>query len=756
MNSFFRKLGWLFQRNKKEAELAAELRFHIEEEAEEHSEQGLSAEDAQWAARGELGNLGQVREDTRSVWGWPLADELSAYICYAVRGFIKSPGFTSVAVLSLAVGIGVTTAIFSLVDAVWLRPIPVSDAGEITRIFSTSLQDGEHQFSWPEYREFNQQAHSFSGVVALGGRGARLKRPDGTFELLLINVVSENFFPVLGIEPAAGRLFTPQDKDDLIVALGYDFWQRHYGGDRSIIGKQIRLEGGSQGQLLFTVCGILPEDFGGINPSDVRDIWMPPQTFAALRGKADLEDRTFRWFHLLGRIQPNTSVEAASAEVATIASRLARNWPESNRGRGARAISDFAYRIENARVFGLAFLAFVLLVLVMSTVNVANLLLARASARVRELSIRASLGAGVGRLMGQLLTESSLLGLAGLLLGVIFGWALIQAFPAIVGGVPGYRFALFHAVLDSRVFAFVTVLALLITLFFGIVPSVFGARVDLNSLLREGAVQSTSGRIGLRRLLIGTQVALSFTLLALAAVLTASFARTRTADLGIARNQQLLLWCNGVSPANAREALARLRALPGVQDASFAVRAPLSTDEGGMAMRVSFPGRPEIDRAASLEIKYNAIDHNFLRLMGTNILRGRSFDEADETTGPHVVLISQTMAARYWPHGDALGATVQVGAALGVEYRVVGIVQDVQFNSIDQRPESYMYLPWYRDGNDEATFILNTHVPAQSLADVARQTLLRIDRKLDPFSVTTEAALIRFSGVQYELSLIHI
>ncbi len=742
-------------RDQFERDMSDELAFHLEARAADLIRSGVPEDEARRRARIEFGGMDGWKERCRETRSFRPLDELRADLRYGIRTLAKSPGFAMAAILSLAVGIGVNTAMFSLIDALWLRPMAIPDEGRITRLFTTSPQDSEDMFSWPEYQEFTRQSRAFTGIVALGGRGARMERRDGTFEMLTINAVSTNFFGALGVRPALGRLFTAADEPSLtehpVVALSYDFWRRHYSGDPSIVGRQIRLEGSHGGQSSFTVCGILPESFRGTDAADERDIWMPPQTFAILRGHGDFEARGFRWFRVLGRIRPGVAVSTASAEAATIAARLAASWPDSNRGRSARAISDLSYRVGRTHGPGTIFFGVVLLVLIMSAVNVANLLIARAAARHRELSIRAAVGAGRARVLRQMFTESALLGGGGLAAGMILGWALIRALPSLIGGVPGYRMALFRAQLDFRVLVFAAAVTLATTLAFSLVPALTASRADVNALLKQAGNGGPGRRFQARHALIVAQVALSLTLLALAAVLTASFLRTRTADIGIARREQLLLF--GAGPVKqVREAAARLRALPGVQDVAMAIRAPLSLDETGWEQRVSIPGRPEVDKTAPLMVKFNAISSNFLQVMGTPVVRGRDFNEEDQTTGPPAVLVSEMMAAKYWPGEDAVGKTIRLGNPPGVEYRIAGIVRNVQFNSIDQQPEPYMYLPWFRGDYGEVTFVVRTHQSAAALADTARKTLIGIDTQLDPFTITTEEALIRFSALQYQLT----
>jgi predicted permease len=745
----------MFRRRRFEQDMSDELAFHLEARAQDLIRSGVPEHQARRRARIEFGGMEGWKESCREARSFRPVLELRADLWYGLRAIARSPAFALAAILSLGIGIGVNTAIFSLIDATWFRPMAVPHENRIARVFTTSPDQNEGWFSWPEYEEFAKQSRSFSGVVAVGGRGARIPRPDGTMELVLINAVSENFFSTLGVNAAAGRLFAPEDGHALtehpVVVLGHAFWRRRYNGDPSIVGRQIELEGGSGGRMLVTVCGVLPESFRGTGGSAERDIWMPPQTFTALRGSGDFSQRGFRWFEVLGRIRPGTSVRTASAEAAVIASRLAANWPDTNRGRSARVISDFAYRLQGTRGPGVVFGGVVLLVLLMSSVNVANLLIARAAARGREMSIRAAMGAGRARIVRQVFTESCLLGAGGLLAGVLLGWAFIRILPAIIGEVPGYHAAMVHADLDQRVLIFSALLSLATTVLFGLAPAVDASRVELGPLMRSTSGLGLARGLRTRQVLVAPQVALSFVLLALAALLISSYARTRTADLGIARREQLVLFCALADNMNPREAVAHLRALPGVQDVAMAIRTPLSVDEGGRGAPVTFPDRPEIGRATPLEIKYNAIDSRFLRVMGTPVVRGRDFDETDQNSGPPVVLISQTMAARFWAGRDPLGATIRVGPPPGVERRIVGIVRDVRFNSIDQPPEPYMYLPWYRGQYGEATFIVNTRQPAELLKDTGRRALIAMDRRLDPMTVSTEGELIRFSGLQYQL-----
>ena len=746
----------LFGRRSFERGMAEELRFHVEKRAQDLARDGVPEDEARRRARVEFGGMESWKEQCREAGGYRPFDELRGDIHYGLRALRGSPGFAFVAVLSLAIGIGANTAIFSLLDGASLRPMPVPRNREIVRVFSNTPQQGDGDLSWPEYQEMARQVHSFNGLVACGHRGVQIARPDGTLELFNVYVVSMNFFRVMGVQAVRGRVFTPQDEASLdrqpVVVLGHDFWMRRFGGDPTIVGRPIRLDRADRAGLLATVLGVLPAGFRDPEPGMVRDLWLPPQTWIALHGRDDFEDRQFRWFELMGRLRGGVPVATARAEVNTIAGRLAAAWSASNAGRGATAISDLDYRLRAAGISALICLGVVLLVMLLCAVNVANLLLARAAARTRELSIRLAIGAGRARIARQMLTESVLLGTAGLAAGLVLGAVIIRAIPSLIMAPPGFRqFMLFQ--LDSRVLLFGAAVAAITTLLFGMAPALQATRTDLNESLKQGrgAPAKAGRRFRIRQWLVVAQVALSLTLLAVAAVLTQSFVNTRTANLGMARRELLLLWTEAPDELY-RPALERLQALPGVNDIAFATRAPLSLSSNLMARRVTFPDRPELRNAPPVEILYNAVSSNFLRVMGTPLLRGRDFDERDQSSGPPVVLVNEQMAARYWPNEDAVGRIIRIGDLPGVEHRIVGVVKNAPVNEIGEIPQPYLYLPYWRVSTGELTFMVYTKGPAVALATAARRALVTLDRRLDPFTVVTEEDLIRFSALQYQLT----
>jgi putative ABC transport system permease protein len=316
---------------------------------------------------------------------------------YGFRQLQKFPGFALTAVLTLAIGIGSASAIFCLMDALWLHPMHVPDAGRLVRVFSTTPQDPEGAFSYFEYQTLAQRTPALSGLAALGGRGSLMPRLDGTSQMLLTNVVSSNFFDVLGVRPQLGHLFTAAAAVGLrvhpAVVLGYRCWQRDFNADPSIVGKFLPLRHGKDQIYQVEVIGVLPPTFRDIEPNSDRDLWMPAEVWSANVGSSELTSHSFRWFNLVGRLAPGAAASQANIQAAAIASALQQADPTNNHNRGARVVSDFGYRMSHAGTSGIVLFAIVAGVVLLSTVNVAHLLLARALTRMPGIALRLSLGA---------------------------------------------------------------------------------------------------------------------------------------------------------------------------------------------------------------------------------------------------------------------------------------------------------------------------------------------------------------------------
>jgi predicted permease len=669
---------------------------------------------------------------------------------FALRMLAARPGFTMFAALSLALGIGANSAIFSVVDAIWFRPAGVEHPGRLVRIFSDSPEQRQGMMSYPEFRDLRAQVSALSDVVAVGGRGLTLVEGDNR-HLQNLNLVSANFFTALGIHAAAGRLFTPEDDHDsnVTVVLGNAFWRRHYGGDPAVVGRQIRIQ--RVHEVLATVIGVLPPDFQSLDTGSDRDMWFAEPAWKQLGEPEELEARGGRWFQVAGLLAPHATLREANAQVGAVAQRAAAAYPQTNTGRLAVAVSDLRYRMDAAGTNGLALLGIVLLVIVISSVNVANLLLSRAAARQTEMAIRLSIGADRLRLVRQLMVENVVLGACGVVFGLALGSVIIRVLPSLIVAPPGFISAV-QFKLDDRVLVFTLIVGAATVLFFGIAPAWRSSRTDLVPALKgELTLMSTGRHWPLRNWLAVVQVAVSLTLLACAGVVVQSFSNTRTSNLGFQRREILNVWVAAdAKPELYRSVVERFQQLPGVRSVAVAVRAPLSLSSNGMAQMVRMPG--QLASTAPYEIKYNSVSANFFSTMGTQILRGRAFDGSDENGTANSVLINEKMADRFWPNEQPIGKTFTVGTKRPRLLQVIGVVKNAPINDIGEVPEPYLYLPYWSNFEQEATFMIETDGDAAALLETARKALKSVDARLDPLTIVTMNDLIRFSAQRYQLT----
>ena len=679
---------------------------------------------------------------------------------YAIRQLIKAPAFSATVVLTLALGIGACSAIFCLMDGLWLHPVSGAHAASLVRVFATTQQDSEGLFTYADYQALAQRAATFHGLAAIGRRGSLMPRPDGTSAILLTNVVSSNFFDVLGIRAVAGRTFTQQDAERLRthpgVLLGNAFWRREFKSDPSVVGRSITLLHGRDHGIQFDVWGVLPADFREIDPNSDRDLWMPAESWAALNGQRDLTSADFRWFNVLGTLAPGTTVGQANQQVNAIAGGLAVADPASHKGRGARAISDFRYRLDLAGTTGLLLFAIVGGVVLLATVNVAHLLLARALTRSPEIALRLSLGARRWTVARQLLVENLVLGMLALAAGLALAMAIAAVLPSLLVTEPAMLNALpggsvFH--FDWRVFLFASLLAAVTTALLALVPIAQAARAELLPVLQANSVARTESRTpALRRVAVWVQIAISFALLVSTGAMVRSFLNTRTQNIGLTRDQELVAFTQDPDEPMRSQLLDSLRAIPGVRKAAFAIRAPLMPSEGGIAAKTLLPSHPEL--RDPVEIKYNAVSPDFLSVIGTRVVQGRGISQADNTTGPPVVVVSEAMARRYWPGGNAIGETVRLphfSNGKDLELKVVGVAEDAPINQVGELPEPYMYIPFRFSDMGEVTFVVETAQNAMAMAQDARQVFIHANPLLDPMFITSMPELIRYSTGSYRM-----
>ena len=670
---------------------------------------------------------------------------------YAARSLRRSPTFSVAAVMALALAIGANGAIFSLVDGLWFRPPGIRSPGAIVRVFSTTATSQTGPWSYPEYVALRDQTSSFAGVIARGHRGALLAAKDGASELVLVNVVSLNFFTTLGVTPAHGRLFAPGDEASLAkdpgVVLGHAFWRRRFGADPGIVGRTVPL-----GVKSVTVLAVLPADFREIEADADRDLWMPPETWTLLSGAGEFTRRDARWFNVLARRAVGVSAAAANTEVGALASTLAREFPESNRGRGARVISDLDYRLEQGGVNAVALLALVLLVVLITCVNVANLLLARAAGRTRELAVRVALGAGRRRLLRQLMLESALLGAAGAAAGIVVAMWLIRVLPALLVQPPGFQSPLLFET-DVRVVLFTMAVTVLTTLLFGLAPSLIAARTDVAALVKSEPLSASPWRRGHRMggaFVVG-QVAVSLVLLSVAALLAKSFFETRRVNLGFSRKPLLTAWVTSSVPrAVGADAIAKLEALPGVKRVAVALRAPLSLSGGGMARTIVTEDMTAAPAAGYPQIKFNAVSAEYFDTLGIPVKTGRVFTPADDTDGELSIVVNERFASEFYSGRSPIGRIVRVGGPLGPPHRIVGVVSNTVINELNEAPEPYLYAPIWRGDYGELTFLIETSGDPAAVAPAVRASLRGTDERLDPRRLVTMAQYVAYSAGAYQ------
>ena len=611
---------------------------------------------------------------------------------YAFRLLAKSPGFTAIAILTLALGIGANTAIFSVVNGVLLRPLPFRDPSQLVLIAEKSSFP-VISTSYENYLDWRDQSHSFESMEATRS-GAITLTDAGDPERLNVRMVTAGLFSMLGINARVGRTFLPEEDragGTPVALLSYGLWQRRFGGSQEIIGKAINLDAQP-----YTVVGILPSGFQILQPADIFLPFMP-------WAKTLPDDRNWHPGIIpLARLKSGVSREQARVDMVGITKRLEQQYPDYNTGTSADVVGLQDQIVQNSRPALLLLLGAVSFVLLISCVNVANLLLARAASRGREVAIRTALGAGRARVIRQLLTESVLLSLAGGLLGVLMASAALGPLLKLAAGsVPqGAPIGL-----DPWVLAFTAGVSLLTGLLFGIVPAMRTAKLDLREALNEGSRGSTAGpgQHRLRGVLVAMEIALAMLLLVGSGLLLRSFSRLQEVPPGFQPDHLLvadipLSQTAYAKPENRYQFFDRLveraRTLPGVRSAAAASFLPVSG--GGSVIHFNITGRPPKSPHEFVAAGYRTITPNYLETLGVPLLQGRLFTHADNEKSPAVVAINATMAHIFFPNENPLGKRLQLGALPDQQVptmEIVGVVGDVR-PGLGIDPQAEMYLPY--------------------------------------------------------------
>jgi predicted permease len=734
----------LFHKSAVERELDEELRAAEDALRDRYVAGGMEAQAARRAARLDLGGVEPVKDAVRDVRVGVQLEALLSDTRYALRGLRKAPAFTAAAVLSLALGIGANTAIFTFINALLLRPLPVHDPPALVDV-SARQRNGDGMISFPMYRDIAARQQVLTGIAATAGETpSRVTVPGGPgggeIDNVRVSFVSGNYFSVLGVNAASGRVFSADDDRipdsaqaaGSVIVLSDGFWERQFGRDPSIVGQTILV-----GRVRAEVIGITPRGFVGEIIGNAADGWVPLTTFSS---RDNLDNRRGTFTAFFGRLKPGVGREEAQAGLTVLFQQLlkAEGLQETP--------ADHAIRLESAAA-GLDFsmrrtyigplfivMGMVALVLLIACANIANLLLARAAARTGEISVRLALGCSRARLVRQLLTESVLLSIAGAAAGLLISrWAAVSLAQMIFRGPVGLRLDLAP---DARVFTFLAALAFTTAIVFGLVPALRATRVDLAPALkglRRGSGGGSKQRAS--RALVVAQVAVSLLLLVGAGLLLRSVQKLHAQDLGFSP-ERVVIFGLGHSAADRspaamtaveRAARARVLAIPGVESASFSGMLIFSPSDIGTPFTI--PGRPP--GGDPLRARYNSVSPGYFETLGMRIIAGRSIEERDDAVeAPAVTVVNDSFARRFFPEG-AVGRTILFGrGAAAKPTDIVGVVHDAKYNNLREAAKPMFFLPYAQMTRSLRALEVRTHQPAAAIAGPVREALSSVTKDI--------------------------
>jgi putative ABC transport system permease protein len=659
----------------------------------------------------------------------------------------NSPGFTAVAVLTLALGIGANTAIFSVTDAILLRPLPYKHPSQLVFPMETNSQSafGETEPSLADINDWRASSKTLQHIAAFDWQNYFLT---GEHEPQLVwgLRVSPEFFSTLGVLPSLGRVFSPHEINERVAVISYGFWEERFGGDRGLIGRTIILN-----DNIYTVVGIMPAGFVFPPVSPIPGV--TPEIFVPLAPTTEeASQRSVRAFDAIARMKPGVSVQECRAELSAVAANLQREYPATNKGWGVDLTSVDESAVGGMRVPLLILACSVTFVLLLACGNVVNLLLARNESRRREISIRAALGASASRIRRQLLTESALLAIASGALGVISAaWSLkmiVSAFPANIPRINEIR-------VDGTALAFSVLLASVTTILFGLLPALRASRPDVDSELKAGGGRFARSQFGTSGRLVVFQVAVSVILLTGAGLLIHSMARLLSNDIGFdpdgVLTARLELPPNRYRSPNSVEAfhddvLKRVRLMPGVESAAMVMTLPLSGRSTLMYAEAQHnrPGLP----AQPIAVEYNAVTPEYFATMRIPVIAGRGFSEADELHSADVAVVNEAMARNFWPQDSAIGKYFRFGATPWLQ--VVGVVKNEKYWSLSDRGKPEFYLPYSEASRFGATYLMRiltflvvrSPLRPESLASEIRIAVWKVDANEPVVDIQTMKRLV--------------
>jgi predicted permease len=764
----------LFHKKRAEREMDDELRFHLEKQIEQNIAQGMSAEEARYTALRQFGNVGAVKEECRDSWGIRVINEFQQDLRYALRQLRRNPGFTVVAVLTLALGIGANTAIFSVIEAVMLKKLPVTHAEQLVQFVMKAPGSRITGFPYPHFEEFRDHNNVLSGVCAFAylnqANGVVNGEPEVVNGLLL---TSGDYFSVLGVRAFLGRTYGPADSQTAgqnpVAVISYEYWEKRFDGDHAALGKVIKLNG-----VPLTIIGVMPRSFFGAEVGYSPEVMVPITMQPQIAGPQSLlSDYLAYWVTIVGRLKPGDTMHQAQADLAVLSQHA---WAESATMASPaqrKEIQELLPRvhlepqsaatgvISGLRVkysFPLLLLMVVVgIVLLIACGNIASLLLERATERRKEIAVRMAIGAGRMRLALQLLTESLLLaalgGVAGLFLAYWGSRALIKMVSTGPQRLP------ISPSLDLGIFGFTGALCLLAGTLLGLAPSFRIASLNLMSALKENIRPTNRGRLhfGFGKGLVVFQVALAFVLLIGAGLLIGSFERLLSVSPGFNQHGVLLFSLNGEQSGYIGGELGdfyerlreRIATQPGVRAASFSSLPPLG---GGWGEEITIPGQAERSWPSDVVFR-ELVSSEYFKAMGIPVFLGRGFTPRDNAGSPKVAILSASAARMYFGAGNPVGRQIGLGPGAQPDIEVVGVVGDTKDNGLRKRDPSLVYTPSLQGtfGPLGVTFEVRTSTGPLSLAGMVRDEVRTMNKSLPVYNVRTLSAEVTGSLAREQL-----
>jgi putative ABC transport system permease protein len=740
-----RRLRALLRAGQVHDEIEAELKFHLEMRADENVRRGMDAEQARREAERRFGNMTRIKEQGYDVRGGRWVETTWQDLRYSMRVLLKKPAFTAIAILTLALGIGANTAIFSVVNSLLLRPLPFSDPDRLVQIWESNVKRGRGEMpaSYPDFADWRDHSATFEQAAAYSDWSFNLTG-SGEPERIRGEIVSPVFFSMLGINPILGRAFAPDEDTpgkDLVVVISDRLWERRFNSDPNILGSPINL-----GDRAFTVIGVVQT--GAHRPLLPEDI----ELFVPISHGFGLEERGAHYLNVTARLKAGVTLNQAQAEMDTLAAQLARQYPDMNADLGARVVPLREQVTGGYRTSFMVMLGAVAFVLLIASTNVANMLLARAISRQKEIAVRIALGARRSRIVRQLLTESLLLAVIGGALGFLvslWGIALLVAFsPA---DLPRIK----EVTVDGRVFGFTVAVSLLTGVVFGLVPALQASRPNLNEILKEGGRSATGGsaRQRTRGLLVVTEIALSLVLLVGAGLLARSFLRLQSVSPGFNAENVLTMQMDFSGPnyktgtqvrAFQSELLERVKQLPGVLSASTRSFVPIAPDAPFAYLTFAIDGRP-IEPGNRPVAFQNSVSPDYFKTMMIPVVRGREFDDRDVKSSQQVAVINETLAGKYFPGEDPIGKRITTDdEPYSAEswLTIVGVVVDTKPRSLESEPAAEMYMPFSQATQPFLALMIRTSGEAGGVASAVRSQVLEMDKNQPVYGVRTLDAIL--------------